>query len=319
MHEKIDVAINVFSKPYQTARSVLSLLRFSGQHIEKIYMQFDGPNPSERLSVQPLVEYLGDRAVAFTPKLFLYCNIPNPELFANDEIRHSLRYQYAFEHSDKTHLLVIHNDILVKRDIAGFLREHVGDAIAVGHIGQCWNCPASHQDVMHAAGLDIPACSSDSYERFRPDGKTLLALYRKAEEMGKHIRGYHDFLAADSLYAENGTPPPECRVNEWCCLVNRTMSNQVTVPAGDIVPFGAFTCLGDWLLDTSVTWFRDVIRRGYRARHVDLYGHILHYWGHVKNSGKIYRDAEYDARLTLEKFFPDFVVWCKKHKTGWFP
>jgi hypothetical protein len=315
---KIDAVVNIFAKPYQTARSVLTLLQHSGRHIDKIYMQFDGPNPCERVSVQPLADYLGDRAVTFTPKLFLYRNIPNPALFIADDVRHSVRYQYAFEQSDKTHLLIIHNDILVKRDIAEFLQEHIGECIAVGQIGQCWNCPASHPDVALAIGLDMPACSPYCYEQFRADGKTVLALYRKAEELGKHIRRYHDFLVDSAEYAECAVPLPECRVNEWCCLVNRKMSNQVTMPAGDILPFGAFDSLGEWLLDISAAWFRGVIRRGFKAKHVDLDKYIIHYWGHKKESGKAYRDAEHDARLTLEKFFPHFTSWCRTYKTGWF-
>jgi hypothetical protein len=51
---KIDAAVNIFAKPYQTARSILTLLQHSGRHIDKIYMQFDGPNPAEQISIQPL-------------------------------------------------------------------------------------------------------------------------------------------------------------------------------------------------------------------------------------------------------------------------
>ena len=37
----VDVALNVFAKPYQTALSVLSLLRFCRERINTIFFQFE--------------------------------------------------------------------------------------------------------------------------------------------------------------------------------------------------------------------------------------------------------------------------------------
>ena len=35
---KVDVAVNVYGKPYQTVLSILSLLKYSKNHINNIYI-----------------------------------------------------------------------------------------------------------------------------------------------------------------------------------------------------------------------------------------------------------------------------------------
>ena len=50
--EKIDVAINIFAKPYQTALSVLSLLKHSGRHVGNLWLQFE-PYGSQHDIVNP--------------------------------------------------------------------------------------------------------------------------------------------------------------------------------------------------------------------------------------------------------------------------
>ena len=58
--EKIDVAMNIFAKPYQTALSVLSLLKHSGRHVGNVWLQFE-PYGSQYDIVSPytLVQHLG--------------------------------------------------------------------------------------------------------------------------------------------------------------------------------------------------------------------------------------------------------------------
>jgi hypothetical protein len=318
MTKKVDVAVNVFAKPYQTSLSLLTLLNHSKQMIDKIYVQLDDENPFEAKKIYSITDYLARNAILFTPKYFLRETIPDVSSLYDKEYRNSVRYQYAFEHTDKQYLFIIHNDIIVKRDVINVMLDAIGDAIAVGRVGQCWNCPACHQDVLTTAGIDAPACTPALYANFRPDGKQLRDIYAYAEKLGKHLRRYNDYLAEDKAYCLDGYPLPECRVNEWCCLVNVEQSNRLTIPKGEVLPFGAFSSVGKWLLDTSVAWFREVTRRGSFAKHIDINKYIIHSVGRDKQVGNAYRDAEYSARIKLEKYFPDFVLWCKKNNTGWF-
>ena len=45
MGEKIDIIVNVYGKPWQTLCSLKSLLKYSGEHIDKIYFINERENP----------------------------------------------------------------------------------------------------------------------------------------------------------------------------------------------------------------------------------------------------------------------------------
>lgn len=75
------------------------------------------------------------------PDYWLDLNAADPERFHEDAYEYGIRYQYAFEHSTSRRLLM-HNDVLILQDVLGFLLEQMGEAVAVSHLGQCWNCPA---------------------------------------------------------------------------------------------------------------------------------------------------------------------------------
>jgi len=42
--KNVDVAINVYGKPYQTALTIQSLLKYSGNHIGKIFLILEKTN-----------------------------------------------------------------------------------------------------------------------------------------------------------------------------------------------------------------------------------------------------------------------------------
>ena len=133
--EKIDVAMNIFAKPYQTALSVLSLLKHSGNHVGNVWLQFE-PYGSQYDIVSPyaLVQYLGsligERCRVFQPDYWLDLNAADPARFADDAYRYGIRYQYAFEHSTSRRLFLMHNDVLVLKDVLGYLGGLMGDAVA---------------------------------------------------------------------------------------------------------------------------------------------------------------------------------------------
>lgn len=318
----VDVALNVFAKPYQTALSLLSLLRFSRNHINTVYFQFE-PYGSEFDAVPPypIVYYLEERPelprpVVSQPKYWLKLEPTDVSRLADPEYRLSIRYQHAFEVSTADYLLIIHNDILVLRDLVGALVDGIGDAFAMGELGQCWNCPARNAGLVRAAGLGDFPCLREQYDSFQPDFAGLVRLYEVAAQKGMRVRPYWQGWKAH--YDPLPWPLPECRINEWGCLINLEMTRPLVVPRGDILPFGSFEACGKVALDTAVAWFRELNRQGLRARHLHMEPYLRHWVGNGKMTRQKYLRAELHARVILEKQFPDFVRWCGEKKNGLF-
>ena len=322
----VDVAMNIFAKPYQTALSLLSLLQFSERHIDRIYLQFE-PQGSMFDPAPPYViaEYLAaDRLVIHQPKDWLRRDPVDMGRLDDPEYRWSLRYQYAFEHTDKRYLLVLHNDVLIKRDIVGAMLSVIqdsghdsgGGAFAVGQIGQCWNCPASNEALVRDSGCADFACSPERYRDFRPDFAGLRRLYALAAQREVFVRPYWE--GWERHYSPDPWPLPECRVNEWGCLVDVQMTRPLVRPEGDILPFGGYEPCGNFCLDIDVAWFRELHRRGLHARHMDILPYLTHWVGTGKKTERKYTQAETNARRILEKHFQPFVAWCRERKNGLF-
>ena len=280
---KIDVAINVFRKPYQTALTLLSLLKHSGDLVDKIYFTIDAPG-TEHL-YDALFERLAGKYILFVPR-FHYWVRPSKYrhfLFRYRVFRHSLRYQYAWEATYKKYLFITHNDVLYSADVATLFLRTIGDNIGVGEVGMCWNCPASSANV----------CSSDRYLEYRPTPKEYDDLIR--EHPGSRQKFY-------SSYRHDSTwPLPECRLNEWSCMINMEKARRITSPDGPCTPFGAM------YLDIATEWFYDVHRLGYTVAHAGRSGYYAHAWASSDGSGHSlmfdkdrYDAAEASARRILE-------------------
>lgn len=314
---KVDVAVNIFAKPYQTSLSLLSLLRYSGRHIDRIFLQFE-PSGSVYDTASPyaIADYLGDRAVIFQPEYWLKLEAADLSRLADPRYRLSIRYQHAFEHSQKRFLFVMHNDVLIKRDIIGAMLEQIDGAFAVGQIGQCWNCPAKNAELLAAAGLDAPACTPQNYRDFQPDFDGLKRLYEAARAKGVFVRPYWE--GWDLHYSPKAWPLPECRVNEWGCLVDLEQTRNLAMPLGAIPPFGAFEACGSICLDTAVAWFRELNRHGLHARHMDIAPYLTHWVGTGKMTSYKYSAAEGNARTLLAKGFKEYADWCLERGNGLF-
>ncbi|MDR3176224.1 MAG: hypothetical protein LBU06_06805 [Desulfovibrio sp.] len=311
---KVDAAINIFAKPLASALSLLSLLRFSGPHIDRIYLQFE-PYGSRFDTAAPFViaqylqERLGDRIIVSQPGYWLARKAPEREKLDDPAYRLGIRYEYAFERTNKKYLFILHNDVLIKADIIEAMLERIGGCFAVGSIGQCWNCPAKDEQTALAAGFPAP-CSPDSYADFQPDFSGLRALYAAALRTGRFVRPYWQSL--EEHYQSMAWPLPECRVNEWSCMVDVEQTRALVIPQGNILPFGAFEQCGPLLLDTAAAWFRDLNRKGLRARNMDLQPYLTHWVGTGKKTAYRYAKAESNAGAILKRHFPDFADWCRK-------
>ncbi len=212
--------------------------------------------------------------------------------------------------------------MFIFRDVLGALldaaqreeREQGRAPFAAGRIGQCWNCPAGNAALMRDL-FDLPACAPEHFEEYRPlfagpDGPARLQeLYGEARKHGMFTRPY------DASFSVCSWPLPECRVNEWACLIDLAQTRPLTVPLGGALPPGAFSPCGDRAregevtLDTGVAWFRSMYAHGLRAAHLPVESCMKHWGGTGRNTERAYRLAEDNARMLLERHFPAFIRW----------
>lgn len=137
----------------------------------------------------------------------------------------------------------------------------------------------------------------------------LRRLYLRSADRRLFVRPYLGGLRRH--YGAGGWPLPECRVNEWACLVNLEMTREHVAPRGPLPPFGAFEQCGRLCLDTSVPWFRELSRLGLKARNMDIAPLVTHWIGTAKMTAYKYLKAEGNARRILQKHFPEYVEWCR--------
>ncbi len=288
MGKRVDCAVNVFGKPLQTELALLSLMRHSGKHIDKIYFTNENAKIGNHNSIKNKlsnIEYYETRYVHWV-------NPVEIRKIDNEDYRLSIRYQYGWEMSDKDYLFITHNDCSYHGDIVGELLENIGDNVAIGHIGQCWNCPASWTG----------KCRPEGYRDFRPSLEELSILYNTAEPPeGQVLRPYH-LPSFHQTFADNPWPLPECRINEWCVLINLSVSRELTCPRGRVVPFGAILEGGTPILDIGVGWFRGIAHLGHRFKNFPIYKFMNHEAGHpAMFDQKLYEDNERRALAILRE------------------
>jgi hypothetical protein len=244
--EKVDVVIHVYGKPWQTLCTLKSLMKHSGNHIDKIFFVKEPKQPYDD-TIDWVVDYF-DNLIVYEPKhSILMYSVKN----MNDENDRLNSYsQYGFEKSDKKFIFITHNDVLYTDDIIGDMLNKINDSIGIGQLGQCWNCPANKANL----------CSGEKFYDWNPTYDEVISLGLPYVRTGVH-----------NVDRTNPKPLPECRLNEWACLINREMSNKETYPNGDTPLFGVFGP------DSGVAWFRSLHLKGYKfINYVEKYVHS--YW-----------------------------------------
>lgn len=312
MSRDVDVVINVFGKVYQTALSLLTLTEHCGQHINKIFFQEEPLTAEyERRTHAKTLEYFSGLIEHFIPRYWNGIDPTDLGRAAEDEdYLLSIRYQGGWSRTESSLLLTIHNDIDVRADVVSNLKGVLGEHTGVGEIGQCWWCPAFQN------GL----CDSERYTSFKPSYAYLMKIYNKDMDYTQR-RAYN--LGLSDQFKKNAWPLPECRLNEWCALINMDKARTDTMPAGECAPFGARmpsgACIGkNWdrpvCLDVGVQWFRDMLHRGHTFGHYDVNKDMVHdKRGSVKlDSAEAYVKAEMEALVQIRKRFPDFYAFMQE-------
>ena len=277
---KIDIAMNVYGKPYQTALTLRSLMKYSGQYVGKIFITLEKNQP-EGFSIQVLKDLLADLPIEYyTPRMYLGWTekIRRPwivnALLAFPFYRHSIRYQYAWEKTKAKYLFLTHNDMAYHADVLGGYVSSLQGRIAVGHVGQCWNCPA-HE--VH--------CDGSRYWHYRPTMEEVRDLY-----VGwKADRAVHQGQLDDDKVS---WPLPECRLNEQAALIDMEMAKSITVPKGPCAPIGTMT------MDIGIKWFREVALQGFQVSHDSYFNYARHSMFSVAGSG---HGALFDRELYMHE------------------
>ncbi len=261
---KVDVAINYYGKTFQTLATIHSLLAYSYKSIDKIYLIVEKKQPI--FSSLYLIK-------KFYPELFIY--VPSSYEFMkskvdydNEDDRFKVRYQYPIEKSDKKYIFLSHNDVLYTGDVVGDMLKIIKDNIGVGQIGQCWNCPASF----------AKKCNSEIYHLYRPSNKDLIELIKRFPSPRTNL---------NSIDIGNSFPLPECRLNEWACLLNREILNKESRPIGSGPLFGEYD-----KLDLGSKWFKYMNLLGYKFCNYNQ--NFIHgFWA---------RDAGHPTQKSLYKY-----------------
>lgn len=290
--KSVDVAISIYGKPHITAVTLMSLLKHSSQWIDTIYFIEELKQP-ENTDYSLLKKWLKPyKVVYYRPWLnYGYRNMnesPRRHLLALFPFRHSLRYQYAWEKTTKNYLFITHNDVLYTDDLVGAYLANIGDGAGIGKVGQCWNCPA------YKEGL----CDGNRYLAYRPSEPEVVQLYEKHGDPrgGKYQK---------QLAKQGSWPLPECRLNEYACMINMAKARPVTQPDGPAQPFGFF---GN--MDTASDWFSDISHQGLTVTNFDFDPYASHSWVNALNNGNnalsdrtIYDAEEEVARKYLQTEF----------------
>lgn len=244
---QIDVCINYYGKPYHTAVTLLTLWKHSSKHINKIYLVIEKIQPYYQYDVIPLLKYyLKDLPIEYVyPQYFYYAGNPDESWLSDPEKRYGLKYQYALEKSEKEFLFLTHNDCLYEDDLLGkMLMKTQNETIAgIGLVGQCWNCPAFFAKL----------CDGSRFEAFVPTETELKELVDTYNPPRAEI--HYKLIDTGLIH-----PLPECRLNEYACLINVPLYRQNVVPTGDILPFGGSWHGTDW----GAIWFHSMFNRGYK-------------------------------------------------------
>lgn len=283
--EKVDVIINVFGKPWQTICTLKSLLKHSSQHIDKIYLIKENKQPYNE-NVDWIEKYF-DNLITFTPKNYNF--IKKSVKFNDIDDALSVRYQYGIHNTNKKYVFITHNDVLYTNDIIGNMLNEIGDCVGIGEIGQCWNCPLLDENVCDGSKLEQNYKSNFSYEEI-------------IQMVNKYPNKRTFYQSKSDISKTNPFPMPECRLNEWSCLVDVEKIRKETPPNGNIPFFGQYVGV-----DLGSGWFAEMYKKGYKFKNYKqdfIHGYWANNSGHpVLLNENSYKTSEESAKKYYSENF----------------
>jgi hypothetical protein len=279
MNRKVDVSVCFYGKPFHTILAIKSLLKYSKQHINKIYITIEKKQPQNDLNGIFLVKQMlkHEPVVYFEPKYFYNLGkLDEGKVRLDEDYRYHIPYQYVLEKSNCDLVMVMHNDCLFHDDMVGkmleIFEENAGKLAGIGPIGQCWNCPAGFEK----------KCNSKTFDEYHPTKQELIEL------MGRHNIPRPEITM--KLINENRLHPlPECRLNEYASLINTSIYRNTTLPKWNNVTYAGAWDGCDW----GTVWFYQMVNQGYKFKHLTLEDYATHApFNEIGNGISAYGKAE---------------------------
>lgn len=253
--KSVDVIVQSYGKGWQLLCTLKSLMKYSSTWIDKIYFIEEKEQPySDNISW--VKDHFNNIIYHIPPKwVYIYGTK------SKDVPENCIRHQFGIENSDKKYVFICHNDVLFTGDIIGNMLNQIEDCVGIGEIGQCWNCPAKL----------IGKCSGEKFYDWNPDWEEVKKLPIP------HIRTRWDNLDRD-------VPKllPECRLNEFACLINR----EICIKEGR--PY-----FGEFDEDSGTEWFKSMYKKGYKFK--DYRKDFIH--------GFYAKDSGFQNQQNKEKYF----------------
>jgi hypothetical protein len=286
--EKIDVALNIYGKPWQTIVSIKSLLRYSSDYIDKIYfiVEDDIINKDIKWIINE-INY--DNIIYYTPKYSLKISPTDiNKCITDSDYLYSLRYEYALKNTNKKYVLVIHNDVLFHSDIIIPFINNIKDGFGIGQIGQCWNCALFADNI----------CNGDILNERNVSYNNIL------NSINRHpnLRSYS---GKPFINESNFKILSECRLNEWCALIDTNKYQKFVIPNGYVRPMGGY-----FKIDIGDAWFEDMYKLRYKAVNYDIRNNMTHaYFSSNSNGNSSLTDiVKYNKEEELAKeFYNNFL------------
>lgn len=261
MTNKVDVAIQSFKKPESLIYTLFSLKKYCGEYIDTVYINddcsYDGSvekykdkNLQERLypikiKVRENVKPSKYTNTIMTKKLFKKKSLLNKvQLLGNGIINRlkwhkeddDIRYQWALNNTDKKYLFIIHDDIKFFDNVVQLYLDTIKEKnfAIVGDLGGARQCP---------------------YGKCGEEGKCSPAKILNKEYPQKNwpLTGKPKTF----IHAILGRKKRNCRINEWCCMLDVNVAKQLKEKYG--VCFGNYEGGGD----VGTYWFEKIIKLGY--------------------------------------------------------
>jgi hypothetical protein len=294
MH-KADVCVTYYGKPHQTIISILTLLQHSRKHINKIFITVEKKQPfglyGDVYQVIQRIEPLIPIDLYYPKYFYDLDDLDYERAQREDDFRWSIPYQYALEKSDMDFLFIMHNDMVFHKDMIGeMLPSFEGNEklAGTGSIGQCWSCPG------YSAGL----CHGSRFHEYVPTKDEAIALHQKYDTARK---------VKDLKVIETGRvhPMPECRLNEYACLIKLHAYRKTTLPGGSNVCFGGNW--GGYTADLGTGWFYQMVNQGFQFKHFVLEDFAIHSKFNPVGQG-IQANTKKDNYLKSEKNARQFLI-----------
>ena len=167
-----------------------------------------------------------------------------------------------------------HNDVFYTGDLIAELLRRMQEApyAGAGLIGMCWYCPAA------TAGMCDPSRQEE-----------LRLSYLQAVWLCLRVKSHRS--RPRLIDRQFPMPLPECRLNEFACLLDVDACLRETVPSGGSPLFGS----NDGGVDTGMGWFHSMVNKRYRFANVDIWDYCHH--GHGSDGhGDLFDERRFETK-----------------------